>query len=172
MIGDTSQAWINWFALERQHSEHGFMHATQRFFADEAFECFNTEREFAELLDFLEAAQLDRVGCFAYSAVDGAVANVLPDPVPNEIKEERHARFMAVQAKISAARLARRVGEAITVLVDSHEGNVAIARGAADAPEIDGVVRIADGRRLKAGDFARVTVTSASDHDLAASLLS
>ncbi len=127
-----------------------------------------TEREFDELLAFLEAAQLDRVGCFAYSPVDGAAANALPDPVPDEVKEERRARFMAVQAKISAARLARRVGQAMSVLVDGHDGDVAVARSAADAPEIDGTVRIADGARLATGTFARVVVTGAAEHDLEA----
>ena len=77
-----------------------------------------TEREFEELLAFLDEAQLDRVGCFAYSPVDGAAANALPDPVPDEVKEERRARFMAVQAQISAARLARRSAQTMTVLVD------------------------------------------------------
>jgi ribosomal protein S12 methylthiotransferase len=125
-----------------------------------------TEREFDDLLAFLEAAQLDRVGCFAYSPVDGATANALPDPVPDDVKEDRRARFMAVQARISAARLARRVGESITVLVDAHEGTIAVARSAADAPEIDGTVRIAHGGKLVAGDFARVKVTDASEHDL------
>ena len=114
------------------------------------------------------AAQLDRVGCFAYSPVDGAAANALPDPVPDAVKEERRARFMAAQATISAARLARRVGETMTVLVDAHEGKTAIARSAADAPEIDGVVRIANGGKLAVGAFARVKVTGADEHDLRA----
>ncbi|HEX9302671.1 MAG TPA: 30S ribosomal protein S12 methylthiotransferase RimO [Casimicrobiaceae bacterium] len=127
-----------------------------------------TEREFEELLAFLEAAQLDRVGCFAYSPVDGAAANGLPDPVPDEIKEDRRARFMAVQARISATRLARRVGQTLNVLVDSYEGKTAIARSAADAPEIDGTVRVADADGLRIGEFARVTITTASEHDLAA----
>ena len=125
-----------------------------------------TEREFEELLVFLEAAQLDRVGCFAYSPVDGATANTLPDPVPEDVKEDRRARFMAAQASISAARLARRVGQEMTVLVDGHDGTTALARSAADAPEIDGIVRIVAGTRLKAGTFTRVTVTGATDHDL------
>ena len=129
-----------------------------------------TEREFEELLAFLDAAQLDRVGCFAYSPVDGASANALPDLVPEEIKEDRRARFMAVQAKISAARLARRVGQTMSVLVDAHEGTTAIGRSAADAPEIDGTVRIANGAKLAAGTFARVTVTGASEHDLNATI--
>ena len=129
-----------------------------------------TEREFDELLAFLDAAQLDRVGCFAYSAVEGAAANALADPVPEEIKDDRRARFMAVQAKISAARLKRRVGEILTVIVDGHEGSTALARSAADAPEIDGTVRIAEGNKLAVGKFARVTVTSSTEHDLNARL--
>ena len=108
-----------------------------------------TEREFDALLAFLEEAQLDRVGCFAYSAVDGAVANALPDPVPDELKEERRARFMATQAKISTQRLSAKIGRTLTVLVDGHaKAAHAIARSSADAPEIDGVVRIADGGKL------------------------
>ncbi|HEY5306941.1 MAG TPA: 30S ribosomal protein S12 methylthiotransferase RimO [Casimicrobiaceae bacterium] len=125
-----------------------------------------TEREFDELLAFLEAAQLDRVGCFAYSPVEGAAANALPDAVPDDVKEDRRARFMAVQAKISAARLARCVGTAMTVLIDGHEGSTAIGRSAADAPEIDGTVRIAKGAKLATGSFAHVHVTSATEHDL------
>ncbi len=131
-----------------------------------------TEREFDEMLQFLDSAQLDRVGCFAYSPVEGAAANALPDPVPDEVKEERRARFMAVQAEISAARLARRIGQTLTVLVDAHEPNgTAIARSAADAPEIDGTVRIPKGRRLGVGTFARVLVTGAAEHDLTAQLV-
>jgi ribosomal protein S12 methylthiotransferase len=130
-----------------------------------------TEREFDELLAFLDAAQLDRVGCFAYSPVDGAAANALPDPVPDTVKEDRRARFMAVQAGISAARLARRVGETMTVLVDAHEADgTALARSAADAPEIDGTVRIAGGGRLPVGAFARAAITGASEHDLDAKI--
>ena len=127
-----------------------------------------TEAEFEEMLAFLEAAELDRVGCFAYSPVDGAAANALPDPVPVEVREERRARFMEVQERISAVRLARRVGTTMTVLVDGHEGKAAIARSAADAPEIDGLVRVAGGSRLAVGDFASVTITGASGHDLRA----
>jgi len=129
-----------------------------------------TEREFDELLGFLDAAQLDRVGCFAYSPVDGATANALPDPVPDAVKEERRARFMTAQARISAARLERRVGATIPVLVDAHEGRAAIARSAADAPEIDGIVRIDNGSHLAIGAFARVVVTGADEHDLRATL--
>jgi ribosomal protein S12 methylthiotransferase len=129
-----------------------------------------TDGEFAELLEFLDAAKLDRVGCFAYSPVEGAQANALPDPVPDEVKEERRARFMAAQARISAERLTRRIGETLTALVDGHEGKTAVARSAADAPEIDGTVRIANGATLPVGSFARVTVTGASEHDLRARL--
>jgi len=127
-----------------------------------------TETEFADLLAFLEAAQLDRVGCFAYSPVEGAQANALPDPVPDDVKEDRRARFMAAQARISAQRLARRVGETLSVLVDGHEGKTALARTASDAPEIDGTVRVANGAPLAIGSFARVSVTGASEHDLRA----
>ena len=129
-----------------------------------------TEAEFEELLAFLREAELDRVGCFAYSPVDGAAANALPDPIPEPLREERRARFMAVQAAISASRLRARVGREIDVLVDSIEGGSAIARSSADAPEIDGVVRIADAAGLAPGRFARVRVTLADEHDLHAQL--
>jgi ribosomal protein S12 methylthiotransferase len=129
-----------------------------------------TDVEFEELLDFLDAAQLDRVGCFAYSPVDGAAANALPDPVPDAVRAERRARFMAVQANISSARLARRVGQTLTVLVDGHDGTAAIARSVGDAPEIDGIVRIAGGAHLAAGTFASVRITATSEHDLAGHL--
>jgi ribosomal protein S12 methylthiotransferase len=134
-----------------------------------------TEAEFEELLAFLREAQLDRVGCFAYSPVEGATANALPDPVPDAVKEERRMRFMAMQAEISAARLRRRVGATFDVLVDSVETTprgrtVAIARSAADAPEIDGVVRIAGASSMQQGAFVSVTATGADEHDLAAKL--
>jgi ribosomal protein S12 methylthiotransferase len=125
-----------------------------------------TEADFDELLDFLEAAQLDRVGCFPYSPVDGAAANALPDQVDDDVKQDRWARLMDVQADISAARLRAKLGREMTVLVDEVEGGRAIARSAADAPEVDGVVHIAQGRGLKPGDFARVKITRADDHDL------
>jgi ribosomal protein S12 methylthiotransferase len=127
-----------------------------------------TEAEFEELLEFLREAQLDRVGCFAYSPVDGAAANALPDPVPEEVKEARRARFMAVQAEISAARLRARIGRTIRVLVDHVEDGHAIARGPGDAPEIDGVVRIDDAPGVAPGDFVRVCVTGSDAHDLVA----
>ncbi len=127
-----------------------------------------TEAEFAELLQFLREAELDRVGCFAYSPVEGAQANALPGAVPEEVKEERRARFMEVQAEISRGRLAAKVGRTFDVLVDDIEGRIAIARSAADAPEIDGVVRVQGGKGLRAGDVATVRVTAAGDHDLEA----
>jgi len=125
-----------------------------------------TEAEFDELLQFIEAAALDRVGCFAYSPVEGAAANALPGPVPLEVKEERRARFMAAQEAISARRLARKVGRALRVLVDEVASGHAIGRSASDAPEIDGVVHIARPGRLKVGDWADVRITRADVHDL------
>jgi ribosomal protein S12 methylthiotransferase len=127
-----------------------------------------TEAEFEELLAFLREAQLDRVGCFAYSPVEGARANELPGAVPEEVKQERLRRFMRVQAGVSAARLASKVGRELRVLVDDVEGRVAIARSSADAPEIDGVVRVKGAKGAKPGDFLAVRVTAASDHDLEA----
>jgi len=125
-----------------------------------------TEAEFEELLDFLREAQLDRVGCFAYSPVDGAQANALPDPVPDAVKEERRARFMQVQADISAARLKAKVGRTLTVLVDAIDGRRVIARSEADAPEIDGTVIVNGAKGAKPGDLLQVRVTRAGDHDL------
>ena len=125
-----------------------------------------TEAEFQELLDFLDEAQLDRVGCFAYSPIEGAAANALSGEVPDEMKEERRARFMAVQEKISARRLKAKVGRTVTVLVDEADDTQAIGRTSADAPEIDGVVRIRHKGKLKAGEFAQVKITGADAHDL------
>jgi ribosomal protein S12 methylthiotransferase len=125
-----------------------------------------TEAEFEALLDFLRSAQLDRVGCFPYSPVEGASANALPDPVPEPVKHERVERFMAVQAEISRAKLARRIGQRLTVLVDEVGDDEVIARSYADAPEIDGEVIIAGAWELDPGDFIEVEVTDASDHDL------
>ena len=127
-----------------------------------------TDAEFEELLEFLREAQLDRVGAFAYSPVDGARANELPDPVPEELKQDRLERFMEVQAKISAAKLRKKIGRTLTVLVDEVHADGAVARSMADAPEIDGVVRIADGASLKPGQFVEVRVTGAGAHDLEA----
>jgi ribosomal protein S12 methylthiotransferase len=128
-----------------------------------------TEAEFEQLLDFLEEAQLDRVGCFAYSPVEGAAANALPDPVPAEVREERRARFMQTQARISAERLKRKIGKTLTVLIDEiTPAGQAIARSSADAPEIDGVVRIEGADGLKVGEFVSVCVTATEEHDLVA----
>ena len=131
-----------------------------------------TDADFRQMLDFLEEAQLDRVGCFTYSPVEGASANDLPDPVPEALALERQARFMEAQAAISARRLAARVGREITVLVDEVEGDTALARSHADAPEIDGVVRVSSARELRPGEFARVRVTGSDTHDLQAVPLS
>jgi ribosomal protein S12 methylthiotransferase len=118
-----------------------------------------TEAEFAELLSFLNEARLDRVGCFAYSPVDGAAANALPDPVPEELKEERRARFMAEQERISLTKLKSKVGRVLTVLVDEPGRG----RSSADAPEIDGLVHFRGG---KAGQFRDVSIERADAHDL------
>jgi len=125
-----------------------------------------TDREFEDLLEFLDEAQLDRVGAFAYSPVDGAKANELPDPVDEELKQERLERFMAKQAAISAAKLKRKVGQTLKALVDHIDADGALARTSADAPEIDGVLRIRDGQKLKAGQFVDVLVEAADEHDL------
>jgi ribosomal protein S12 methylthiotransferase len=132
-----------------------------------------TEGEFAELLDWLDEAQLDRVGCFRYSPVEGAAANALPGHVPAAVQDERYARFMERAALISTRRLAQRVGTQMRVLVDELSGDAAIGRSAADAPQIDGVVRIAlpgSGVRLRAGDWADVEIVSADSYDLAGRL--
>ena len=127
-----------------------------------------TDAEFEELLDFLDEAQLDRVGAFAYSPVEGAKANDLPDPVAEEVKQERLARFMERQAAISEARLAAKVGTVQQVLVDAIDGELAIARSMADAPEIDGLVQVQDGREagLVPGEFAMVRIMGSDEHDL------
>lgn len=124
-----------------------------------------TEEDFATLLDFLEEAELDRVGAFTYSAVDGAPANELPGAVPEEVKEERLERFMEVQAEISAAKLSRLIGKTMTVLVDEAGEGQSIARSHRDAPEIDGQV-IIEGVELPVGEFAQVRITHADEHDL------
>ena len=127
-----------------------------------------TAAEFEELLTWLDAAGLDRVGCFKYSPVEGAAANAIAPAVPDELKEERYQRFMHKAGQISSARLAARVGQKCRVLIDTIEDGVAIARSAGDAPEIDGVVRIRGGGRLKVGEFAAVEITAAGTYDLEA----
>jgi ribosomal protein S12 methylthiotransferase len=134
-----------------------------------------TEEEFQHLLDFLEEAQIDRAGCFAYSPVDGAAANELPGMLPAEAREERRARFMAVAERVSAARLQRRVGATMQILVDSAPGlgkKGGIGRSYADAPEIDGVVRLLPpekiSKTLKVGEFTKARIVGAEGHDLVA----
>ncbi len=132
-----------------------------------------TEAEFEELLAFLEAAQLDRVGCFKYSPVEGAKANDLPDPVPEEIKEERYHRFMETQAQISAQRLQAKIGKTMRVLIDEIRDEDIIARSSADAPEIDGLVFIpkTEGTHFKPGQFVDVKIVDADEYDLFAEAL-
>lgn len=125
-----------------------------------------TEAEFEALLDFLDEAQLDRVGAFAYSPVEGAAANLLPDPVSENVKQERLARFMERQAAISADRLEAKVGSVQRCLVDQVDGDLAIARSRADAPEIDGVVQIQNGADLRPGQFVDVEILGSDEHDL------
>ena len=125
-----------------------------------------TEEEFEELLDFLEEAQLDRVGAFVYSPVDGAVANALPDHIAPEVQQERLARLMLLQEEISEQRLKRKIGRTMKVLVDEVNEEGAIARSSADAPEIDGVVYIENGQQLNVGDFVEVKIIDSDTHDL------
>jgi ribosomal protein S12 methylthiotransferase len=126
-----------------------------------------TEAQFDYLLDFLREAQLDRVGCFAYSPVEGAAANRLDGQLPAEVREQRRARLMQVQEQISARRLQRKIGSVQRVLVDAVAAGTATGRTAGDAPEIDGVVHVRKGRRrVAAGDFIDVAITAADTHDL------
>jgi ribosomal protein S12 methylthiotransferase len=130
-----------------------------------------TERDFRQLLEFLQQAQLDRVGCFAYSPVEGAAANAIADPVADEVKQERLERLMTMQSKISAAKLRRRIGQSITVLVDDNSDEGAVARSRGDAPEIDGVVLIKSDRTLQPGELMEVEIIDANEHDLHARLI-
>jgi ribosomal protein S12 methylthiotransferase len=125
-----------------------------------------TEADFQELLDFLDTAQLDRVGCFTYSAVDGAAANLLPNPVPEAVKQERYHRFMLKQQEISSHKLQRRIGQKMNVLVETRDDEGYIARSYADAPEIDGLVHITTDDELVLGDFCQVRVDDADEYDL------
>ena len=129
-----------------------------------------SEAEFNEMLDFLDEAQLDRVGAFAYSPVDGADANSLPGALPEAIREERKVRLMRHQEDISTQRLELKIGRRIQVLVDDIDEDGAIARSAGDAPDIDGLVFITDGHDLQVGEFAEVTVTDCDTHDLISTL--
>ncbi|PWY54546.1 30S ribosomal protein S12 methylthiotransferase RimO [Legionella qingyii] len=125
-----------------------------------------TEEEFEELLDFLDEAQLDRVGCFKYSPVEGAKANELSDPVPEEIKEDRYHRFMQLQAEISRNKLENKIGSTQTVLIDEVNQEQIIARSQSDAPEIDGLVILPPTPGIKVGSFAEVMITDSDDYDL------
>ena len=129
-----------------------------------------TEEEFTHLLDFLKEAQIDRLGCFAYSPVEGATANALASPVPDEVREERRARVMQLQESISRQRLQAKVGKTLKVLIDKVDRNGATARSSADAPEIDGVVYVKlpydPSVSLKVGEFIDVKITTADAHDL------
>jgi len=131
-----------------------------------------TDADFEELLGFLEVAQLDRVGCFQYSAVDGAAANELANPVAEELKQERWERFMATQQEISAQKLQAKIGQIVEVLVDETNTEQIVARSAADAPEIDGNVFIKPDRDIEAGDFIQVKIDDADEYDLYGTLVS
>jgi ribosomal protein S12 methylthiotransferase len=137
-----------------------------------------TEQDFEDLLEWLRVAQLDRVGCFEYSPVEGAAANALKQTlVPPELKAERRSRFMEAAAEISARRLEQKIGRKMPVLIDriDRDADVAIARSASDAPEIDGSVRIAAGggaaALLKVGSLVDVQITAAGHYDLEARLI-
>ena len=125
-----------------------------------------TEQEFEELLEFLDEAQLDRVGAFKYSPVEGAVANALPDHIDPDVQEDRLARLMYLQEDISAEKLAKKIGRTMTVLVDDIDEQGAVSRSAADAPEIDGLVYIDDALHLEVGEFVEVRIVDADEHDL------
>jgi len=130
-----------------------------------------TEADFEELLEFLQEAQLDRVGCFAYSPVEGAAANALSDAVPDEVKEERRRRFMQVQEAISRKRLIAKIGTTMTVMIDNVIDGQIIARSSADAPEIDGVVYVQQKNFGQLGDLITVKITDSDAHDLFATLV-
>jgi ribosomal protein S12 methylthiotransferase len=130
-----------------------------------------TEEDFQQLLDFLEAAQLDRVGCFTYSAVEGAAANELPDPVPEDVKQERWERFMAAQQRISTARLEAKIGKTLEVIIDEVVEEGAVGRTMADAPEIDGNIFLDGQTHLQPGDIVTVIVEDADEYDLWGRLL-
>ncbi|MFQ2027826.1 30S ribosomal protein S12 methylthiotransferase RimO [Aeromonas veronii] len=131
-----------------------------------------TEEDFQMLLDFIDKAELDRVGCFKYSPVEGALANELPDPVPEEIQEERFQRFMELQQQVSIRKLARKVGQEMTVIIDEVDEEGATGRSFADAPEIDGLVYLNGETGLKPGDMVKVRIDESDEYDLWASLIS
>jgi ribosomal protein S12 methylthiotransferase len=131
-----------------------------------------TEGEFLHLLNFLDDAQIDRAGCFAYSPVDGATANALDNPVPSELREERRARFMAKAEEISIKRLAKKIGKRIQVIIDRVDESGGVGRTIGDAPEIDGLVRVLapskPSKRYRVGEIIKATVISSQGHDLIA----
>ncbi len=124
-----------------------------------------TDDDFQQLLDFLDAAQLDRVGCFIYSPVEGAAANDLPDQVPDAIKQQRYDQFMLKQQAISTAKLRQRVGQELQVLVEANSEDGFVGRSYADAPEIDGLVYIDSEQELKIGEFCQVRITASDEYD-------
>ncbi|RQM69359.1 30S ribosomal protein S12 methylthiotransferase RimO [Aeromonas enteropelogenes] len=130
-----------------------------------------TEEDFQMLLDFIDKAELDRVGCFKYSPVEGAKANELPDPVPEEVQEDRFQRFMELQQQVSVRKLARKVGQEMTIIIDEVDEEGATGRSAADAPEIDGLVYLNGETSLKPGDMVKVRIDEADEYDLWASLI-
>lgn len=130
-----------------------------------------TEEDFQMLLDFIDKAELDRVGCFKYSPVEGALANELPDPVPEDIQEERFQRFMELQQQVSIRKLARKVGQEMTVIIDEVDEEGATGRSFADAPEIDGLVYLNGETGLKPGDMVKVRIDESDEYDLWASLI-
>ncbi|ENC6432889.1 ribosomal protein S12 methylthiotransferase RimO [Aeromonas veronii] len=131
-----------------------------------------TEEDFQMLLDFIDKAELDRVGCFKYSPVEGALANELPDPVPEAVQEERFQRFMELQQQVSIRKLARKVGQEMTVIIDEVDEEGATGRSFADAPEIDGLVYLNGETGLKPGDMVKVRIDESDEYDLWASLIS
>lgn len=130
-----------------------------------------TEEDFQMLLDFIDKAELDRVGCFKYSPVEGALANELPDPVPEAVQEERFQRFMELQQQVSIRKLARKVGQEMTVIIDEVDEEGATGRSFADAPEIDGLVYLNGETSLKPGDMVKVRIDESDEYDLWASLI-
>ena len=131
-----------------------------------------TQEEFEYLLNFLDEAQIDRAGCFAYSPVEGATANQLESPVPEQLREERRAQFMAKAEEISIKRLSKKVGKRIQVLIDKVDESGGIGRSIGDAPEIDGLVRVLPpnkpSKRYRTGEIIRATVIGSQGHDLIA----
>lgn len=130
-----------------------------------------TEEDFQILLDWLKEAQLDRVGCFKYSPVEGAAANEIEDQIPEDVKQDRFERFMLVQQEISAAKLQKRIGSTMQVLIDEVDEEGAIGRTYADAPEIDGLVYLNGETNLKPGELVNVVIEHADEYDLWGSIL-